>query len=124
MPADLLELLSNIRAPPNAGGILHCFRRAGLPRRGLALGFHISFAAHYSRRPTTRGRWPPPPPEPAGRDRLPYQIFAPHRGRRNEPPTWPRSSPPWPLHRRTPAEMAGVTAANFKPVPQTLRRMI
>lgn len=87
--ADLLDILERHWAPPNPGGIMHCF--AGDPAmaaRCLALGFHISFAG-----PITfpKGDNVRTAAAAVPADRLlvetdaPYLAPVPVRGRRNEP---------------------------------------
>ena len=117
--ADLLDLLEQHWAPPNAGGILHCFSGGPeLARRGLALGFHISFAGPitFKKADDLRAVAAAIPPERLlAETDCPYLAPVPHRGRRNEPAYVAEVVAALArLHRRTPAEMAAVTAANFK----------
>ena len=86
---DTCDILERHWAPPNRGGIMHCF--AGGPamaERCLALGFHLSFAGNitFPNAQPLRDVLPLVP-----EDRLlvetdcPYLSPVPFRGKRNEP---------------------------------------
>ena len=128
--ADLLELLEQHWAPPNAGGILHCFSGGPeLARRGLALGFHISFAGPitFKKADDLRAVAAAIPPERLlAETDCPYLAPVPHRGRRNEPAYVAEVVAALArLHRRTPAADGRRHRRQLqKPVPQSLRRMI
>jgi TatD DNase family protein len=116
--ADLLEILGRHWAPPNPGGIMHCF--AGDPAmaaRCLALGFHISFAGTltFPKAENVRAAAAAVPP-----DRLlvetdaPYLAPVPVRGRRNEPAHVRHVAAALArVHGLDEAELARRTTANF-----------
>lgn len=86
---DTCRILEAHWAPPNPGGILHCFAGDGaMARRCMALGFYVSFAGNltFPRAQDLRDALVEVPD-----DRLlletdsPYLSPVPHRGKRNEP---------------------------------------
>ncbi|MBP7866535.1 MAG: TatD family hydrolase [Acidobacteria bacterium] len=86
---DTCRLLEAHWAPPNPGGILHCFAGDGaMARRCMALGFHVSFAGNITF-PRAQGLRDALAEVPDDRLLLetdsPYLSPVPHRGKRNEP---------------------------------------
>lgn len=116
---ELLAVLESLWAPPNPGGIMHCFAGdASLAGRCLDLGFYISFAGNitFPKAESIRQAALAVP-----LDRLlietdcPYLAPVPRRGRRNEPALVRHVAEALAgLRGVPPAAMARLTTDNFK----------
>jgi len=117
--SDCLDMLETEWRASALGGILHCF--GGTPeeaRRGLDMGFFLSFAGNvtYPKAQNLRAA-----AQAAPLDRLlietdsPYLAPVPHRGRRNEPAYVAEVARTVASVRNLPVEeIAAVTAQNFR----------
>lgn len=115
---DCLELLEKYWRPSGLPGIFHCFSGdIEVARRGLAMGFYISFAGNLTFAKAVELR------QVAAQlplDRLlvetdaPYLAPVPHRGKRNEPAFVTEVARKLgEVHAVTPAQASEQTARNF-----------
>ena len=116
---DCLAQLEQLWTPTALGGILHCFTGTlDHAKRGLDLGFHISFAGN-STYPKTQHLRDIAKEIPLDRILIetdsPYLAPQPYRGKRNEPAYVAEVAKTLAAVRNLPPEeFAAATAANFR----------